>query len=182
MKTPFKWNSAASKLYNDPIGDGEPPSGVIALRFTKVESAALMRRESCGPPLQSDWFTMLSKDRVEPPSLDPQEFTLSDPEIVSRLVAEASSFQSIGEIPNTELQCQRIAEGTKLAFWAGNAGLYILAEDIVILNCRGVIDPSTLREKSEAWWGYWREYWRRKDSTTPMPKDYACEATIPLEE
>ena len=29
-------------------------------------------------------------------------------------------------------------------------------------------------------WDYWRVYWERRDRKDPLPKDYACEVTIPV--
>jgi hypothetical protein len=50
----------------------------------------------------------------------------------------------------------------------------------MLLNQEGIIPLSHIKDKSEKWWTYWREYWNAKNNGTPYPKDYACEVTIPI--
>ena len=33
---------------------------------------------------------------------------------------------------------------------------------------------------SARWWDYWHEYWEKRDTDRALPKDVACEITIPL--
>jgi hypothetical protein len=39
--------------------------------------------------------------------------------------------------------------------------------------------PKSDAGRTEKWWKYWEEYWRRKDTDNPMPDDPECEARIP---
>jgi len=176
----FQVEFGGVQLYIEPTEEGAAPSGIIALRFENLESAAFLLRESCGDRLPSDWFSLLAEDRVEPPSLSREEFWLTDAAMVSRAVADASSIKPVHSSVNPRLSA--IDGRSFLAFWAGNAGLYVVAERLSVLSHEGVIPPAVVQEKSDAWWAYWREYWRRKDAQDPMPRDYACEVTIPAGE
>ncbi len=44
----------------------------------------------------------------------------------------------------------------------------------------GELDPDQIVTAAGDWWEYWREYWRRRETDAPLPKDYACEVTIPI--
>jgi hypothetical protein len=56
----------------------------------------------------------------------------------------------------------------------------VRARKMSVLAHSGELTAEQVVESNQAWWGYWRECWRRKDSGSPMPEDYACEVTIPL--
>jgi len=36
-----------------------------------------------------------------------------------------------------------------------------------------------LETANEKWWAYWQEYWKRRESSSPLPRDYGCQGTIP---
>jgi hypothetical protein len=64
-----------------------------------------------------------------------------------------------------------------LAFWAGDVGLIIIAEDMTIHNIYGEIKIQEIGTLVSEWWDYWKEYWNVKDTQKALPKDYACEVT-----
>ena len=68
----------------------------------------------------------------------------------------------------------------KLAFRAGSVGLAVRANELTVISSSGEMSPEQIQQASEKWWAYWREYWNRRESDAPLPKDYACEVTIPL--
>ena len=43
----------------------------------------------------------------------------------------------------------------------------------------GALTGEELETANEKWWAYWREYWKRRESSSPLPRDYGCEVTIP---
>jgi len=67
-----------------------------------------------------------------------------------------------------------------MSFWAGNVGFFGFGRELKVFNSQGELSPDGVRSASEQWWEYWKRYWQQKDGPTPMPKDYACEVTIPL--
>ena len=34
---------------------------------------------------------------------------------------------------------------------------------------------------SRKWWEYWKNYWRLRGTRDALPKDFACEVTIPVD-
>jgi hypothetical protein len=66
-----------------------------------------------------------------------------------------------------------------LGFWAGQVGFVAVAESVALLSMQGEVDLASIPELHAKWWTYWKEYWARKDTADPMPRDYACEVCIP---
>jgi len=70
--------------------------------------------------------------------------------------------------------------GTFCAFWSGPVGLYVIAQSMTVWSHHGPIPFDAIQPMAHQWWKYWREYWDKKHTDKALPKDYACEATIPL--
>lgn len=110
--------------------------------------------------------------------MDHEAFTLTSAELCGRLTAKATSLRAlVGEPSNIQLPAPGEAF---LGFEAGPVGLVVAAESMGVVNHHGELDQQAVLESNRRWWAYWREYWRRKKSPDPLPRDYACEVTIPL--
>ena len=70
----------------------------------------------------------------------------------------------------------------RLAFWAGALGLVVGAAKMEMYNFQGQVTPEQVPEMRARWWAYWKEYWRVWDTPHALPRDYACEVTIPAGE
>ena len=70
----------------------------------------------------------------------------------------------------------------KLAFWSGAAGMRIEAAELRLFLMSGEIQLSNVALLHSDWWSYWKEYWKKLDTTEALPKDYACEVTIPIKQ
>jgi hypothetical protein len=171
----FQVEFGGTQLWNPPLGEGKPPSGQIALRFRKPRIIYFL---TLSDSVSEDWPEQLQRDKQGPFSVDHEAFTLTSPELCDRLVAKAVSVQAlVGEPGNTPLA----APGEVfLSFEAGPVGLVVTAESMGVLNHHGELEQEAVLESNRQCWSYWREYWRRKDSPDPLPRDYACEVTIPI--
>lgn len=163
-------------LWNPPLQEGSPPNGQIALRFSNPSFVGFLTRQARAK-LPKNWPENLQNDQMEPFNLSPDEFTLSDPKRLSEMVTEASRVKTL--VGTTATLASLPAEAGMLGFWAGSAGLVIAAEDMKIYGYSGPLSVEEAEASNRKWWDYWKEYWRRKDANDPMPKDYACEVTIP---
>ena len=68
----------------------------------------------------------------------------------------------------------------RLSFAAESAGLIVAGDTMGLHTSRGLVPVDEVEEMSRKWWVYWKEYWRRRGSDEPLPKDCACEVTIPI--
>ena len=55
---------------------------------------------------------------------------------------------------------------------------YILDQDKTSVLVRALTGEE-LETANEKWWAYWQEYWKRRESSSPLPRDYGCDVTIP---
>ena len=67
----------------------------------------------------------------------------------------------------------------KFSFAADPVGLIVVSNEMELLTQKGTIGIDEVEVLNEKWWGYWKEYWKRRDTENPMPRDYTCEVTIP---
>ena len=149
-----------------------PPRSTIALRFRMPSTVSFLRR-NISADLPEDWHLLLRDDKLEPFNLSHDDFVLGGEEIPAQMLAGASSeilyFSSVSA-----------GKSVRLAFWAGPVGMHIEAEDLGIVLMTGEISLEQFDKLHGDWWAYWKEYWKRRDTTNPMPKSYACEVTIPI--
>jgi hypothetical protein len=59
-------------------------------------------------------------------------------------------------------------------------GAIVRAEQFELVDMRGTIPLDQAPEMSRRWWSYWKDYWRVRGTKDAMPRDYACEVTIPM--
>ncbi len=171
----FQVEFGGTQIWNPPSGNDQPPSGRVALRFRAPRLVYFLTLEDDVP---SDWVDQLQRDELEPPSVAYEAFTLTSAEFCGQLVSKAINVRSlIGEPGVTALPTTSEA---LLGFEAGPFGLVVAAESMGVFNHHGELDAPAVLAAIQKWWEYWREYWRRRDTPVPMPRDYACEVTIPL--
>ena len=75
---------------------------------------------------------------------------------------------------------QFFSEKHKLVFYAQEYGLSISADEILIFTVDRDVTLAEIAEINSKWWQYWRKYHDMLPTSTPMPKDFACDVTIPL--
>jgi hypothetical protein len=171
----FQVEFNATQLWNSPTAEGKPPSNQIALRFRKPRLVYFL---SLSDAMPEDWPDRLQRDELEPFSVDHEAFTLTKADLCAQLVAKSTSVKSlVGERDNTPLPT---AEEAFLGFDSGPVGLVVAAESLGVFNHEGELDEKAVVASNQKWWAYWREYWLKKDTSAALPRDFACEVTIPL--
>lgn len=170
----FQVEFSGTQLWNPPRAEGAPPSSQIALRFRKPRLVLFLTMSGSMP---EDWHEKLQRDEIEPFRIDYDAFTLTSTEVCARLVANAKAARSL--VPDTASISMPAAQEAFLGFKAGSVGVVIASESVGVFNRIGELDQDAVLESGRRWWSYWREYWQRKHSSNPLPRDYACEVTIP---
>ena len=170
----FQVEFGGVQLWNPPRGEGQPPSSQVALRFRKPRLVYFLTLAEGVP---ADWPEQLQLDKLEPPGVGHSAFTLTSDVLCKQLIAGAVAVRAlVGEQGVTLLPKEGEA---LLGFQAGPFGLIVAAESVGVFNHHGELDPPSVVAAIRKWWDYWREYWQRKDTLDPLPRDYACEVTIP---
>ena len=167
----FQIEFGGVQFYEPPEDPSKPPRSTVALRFRNPSMIRFLRR---GAPddLPGDWHLQLRDDKLEPFNVSHEEFAVGG-HIDPQIIASASDIIEFFSSPPA-------GKSIQLAFWAGPVGMHIEAEEIGIILMSGEISLERFNELHGDWWAYWKEYWKRRDTSDPMPKSYACEVTIPI--
>lgn len=155
------------------------PIATLALSFDEPHEFAFLTRVDAGdvPP---DWPRQMAADSLDfdslPTSLSFQLVALNDRDCLSRVLAiphnEEWAIEPSAGVPH-EAQFH-------LAFWAGNVGAKVAADGLQLHTHDGPIELAEVSVLRDAWWTYWRAYWRRRGSSEALPYDPSCEVTIPF--
>jgi hypothetical protein len=157
-----------------------PPSSSIAIQFKGPKSISFLTKKNDNKINNELWYNLLANDKIGPFTCSHDQFTFTSDILISEILNEAKSTETIhGYKPNHN---QFINEKFKLAFWAGEYGLAISCDEIRLLSQKGIIELNMIQTLNTEWWNYWKRYWELRHTKDALPKDYACEATIPLQD
>lgn len=170
----FQVEFGGVQLWNPPTGKGKPPSDLLALCFRKPRLICFITLSSSIKP---DWPDKLQRDELEPFSVDHGKLTLTSIKACKDIVARAKQIRSLVGTPGDKPSPKR--GEAFIGFECRSVGLVVAAESMSILSHHGEMDETGVIAAHEKWWEYWKEYWDRRDTDDPMPRDYACEVTIP---
>ncbi|HWI64223.1 MAG TPA: hypothetical protein VNT75_20485 [Symbiobacteriaceae bacterium] len=171
----FQVEFGGVQLWTAPASPDRPPTGVVALRFVDP-SLVVFLTENQAHDVELNWPQQLHDDQLEPISISHDRFTLTSESAIAAMVKDCALDFRVGNLQELEAGQAEV----RLGFRAGPVGMVIRAKALVVLSSAGELSPDKIVEASTAWWAYWKEYWQRRDTENPLPKDYACEVTIPL--
>jgi hypothetical protein len=177
LPTVFQIEFGGTQLYFPPSDNSQPPSTQIAIQFRNPKSISFLTRRE----LKSDdanWFDDLHNDKMEAPTCSHEEFTFTDHSLMTAIIKDAKTIKTIHGYSPTDNLFQ--SEKYKLVFWAGDYGFAVSSEGIKLLTKDGRIELDQIPSVHSQWWTYWRKYWDLINTENALPKDYACEVTIPL--
>ena len=60
-------------------------------------------------------------------------------------------------------------------------GFIVGGDEIMIVGKKGKYAEEEIETLSRKWWEYWKNYWRLRGTRDALPKDFACEVTIPVD-
>jgi hypothetical protein len=172
----FQIEFGGTQLYFNPTSSDLPPQTQIALQFKYPSSVNFISKSKDTDNFQ--WTQDLHEDKIEPLSCSHGEFSFNNCDLTKSLLQQTTNFKTVyGNKPTTDsISFAPIS----LVFWCGDIGFAIIAKELKLLNHTGDIPLADISELNEKWWKYWRTYWDKRDTNEPMPKDYACDVTIPL--
>ena len=164
-----------TQLRLPPISPGQITSGQVAVRLRNPLIAMFLTGKAAALP--EDWPEAMQRDEYEPFNVEHDRFTFTSHDDALSYVADAASLKPI---VGTASDLSQHRGKSLVAFWAGSVGFVGVAESISLFDIKGEVDLATVPELHGKWWSYWKDYWSRRDTANSMPKDYACEVTIPL--
>jgi hypothetical protein len=166
-----------TQLYFPPTDNSLPPQTQIAIQFRNPKSISFLTRQELKID-NENWFHDLHNDKMEAPTCSHGEFTFTDHALMTTIINEAKTVKTIHGYPPTSNLF--LSEKYKLVFWASDYGFAVSSDDIKLLTKQGTVELDQIPSVHSQWWAYWRKYWDLIDTKNALPKDYACEVTIPL--
>lgn len=148
----------------------------IALRFQKPALIAFVERSGPTRPPR-DWQKRLAHDKWEPQPVGKGSLALCRAGAARAALREASRITvTYGENPpgNGWKACP-----ATLALWCGAVGVVVAADSLEIVTHMGKLPIEKVAVYHRAWWEYWKKYWSRVDTPSPLPYDGVCEVCIP---
>jgi len=169
----FQLEFGGVQIYEPPTDKTKPPSGLLALRFFRPSCVSFIRREIGADTLPLDWPRLLNADKIDPFAISNEQFALNDDVLGQAILGQAKD-------ETVHFTDASGGNDVKLAFWAGIAGMRIEAAEVRPVLLRGEVALSTIASLNRDWWAYWQDYWKKRETTDAMPKDFACEVTFPI--
>jgi hypothetical protein len=167
-----------TQLYFPVKDNSEPPGSHIAIQFINPKSISFLSINNDLTDDSEKWFDLLQQDKIESQVCSYDSFTFVDENLMKRIINDAKFVDTIlGYSPNDEAFFK---ENYKLTFWAGEFGFAVSSENIKFLTQEGEVKIEDIPSINSRWWKYWREYWNLKKTKRPLPENYACEVTIPM--
>ena len=172
----FQIEFGGTQLYFPPLSADNPPQTRIALQFQQPTSISFLNRGEGTADFA--WSQLLHDDQLDSPTCSYGEFSFGDGNQLTSLLQQATySHTILGYEPTAEAFLQ---EPVQLVFWCGDHGFAIAAQGLRLVTHSGGVALDQVPEVNREWWAYWRRYWDKKDTPEALPKDFACEVTIPL--
>ncbi|MBK9247230.1 MAG: hypothetical protein IPM69_03740 [Ignavibacteria bacterium] len=163
-----------------PSDTSEVLNSRIALKFKNPKSVSFISKQEHQTENNKQWFDQFHNDELGNQTCSYGEFSFTNHDIISSIVSQAIVIDTIhGYSPNDK---QFMAEKYQLAFWAGEFGIVIAADEIKFLGDDGIIELEQIPKLNEQWWTYWKKYHELRNSENALPIDYRCELTIPFSE
>lgn len=176
-KDMFHIEFAGAQLFFPPIEKGTIPTSILGLQFLDIKCIARLSKDTLVLNENVEWFDNIQKDLSKPFPLAPGSLTLSNPKKVLEFLNSAHQITFFkGDME--DIQSLNTAE-TFIGFWAGTAGMIIIAKEMKLTSHHGKVKLNDIPELNEKWWNYWKEYWDKKLSGNPIPYDYNCEIIVP---
>jgi hypothetical protein len=166
-----------TQLYFPPADNSQPPLTQIAIQFRNPKSISFLTRREIESDNQN-WFNDLHDDKMEAPTCSYDFFTFTDNLLMTEIINEAKTIKTIHGYSPTDNLFQ--SEKYKLVFWAGDYGFAVSSDEIKLLTKHGKVELEQIPTVHSEWWTYWKKYHDLKDTKNALPKDYACEVTIPI--
>jgi len=165
-----------TQLYFPPASVSEPPNSQIVIQLKNPKPISFLTMKESLDESEEKWFDKLHDDKIQHLSCS-RYFTFTDDKLIAEIINDAKTITTIhGYSPKYE---NFLSEKYKLSFWAGNYGFAAASEKIRIFAKSGEIAIKQIPAVNSEWWIYWRKYWDLRNTKNPLPKDYACEVTIP---
>ncbi len=162
------------QLYDDTKDEKEThTTDVLAVRFYGHVFAVFLDDLN-----DENWHERFRDDDSILYPVDTYDMTFDDRKEVESLLNDYRNQVPIKDFkgPETLLTAKHI-----LCARCDEVGFVVGGDEIEIAGKKGKYTEEEIEPLSRKWWEYWKDYWRLRGTRDALPKDYACEVTIPVD-
>lgn len=163
-------------LYNETKKNKQARSSSIAIGFFGNAFLIYLDNDEV-----QNWYDLLHEDAIDPYTLDSDGIKFDDKDYAIKLLDKFKKrhgpFHSADEAINTIINAKELLTGT-----SGNVGFIIGGDICKVFGSKDDYSDDEIKEASEKWWEYWKDYWAKRGKKDAYDEDYACEVMIPFEQ
>ena len=165
------------QLYDASKSGKEPhTTDVIAIRFIGNVFAVFL--DDLDEVEAKPWYERFYDDEIPAFECDGYELEFNNPEYAQKVYDEYGNHTPITPFDGVDT-----LRGAKylIAAKCGDTGVIAGGDRIQVVSKTAAILEEDIEPLSRKWWEYWKEYWRLRGTKDALPKDQACEVTIPVD-
>ena len=149
---------------------------VIAIRFFGNVFAVFL--DDLTEDAVKPWYERFYDDEIPAFECDGYELEFDDPEYAREVYNEYKN-----KTPKTAFDGLNTLIGANhlIAVKCGDTGVVAGGDRIEVVSKNASISEEDIERLSRKWWDYWEKYWRLRGTRDALPKDPACEVTIPVD-
>lgn len=194
------------QLYMPTIKTQEPHSSNIALRFSgntflsfydlgNLEEITLENKFDKEQSKDTSWYELLANDELKPFKISTDEFSFGDYELIKNIVENYKREIRVlytPEYKDAKAPISQIVEldhvlSFRASFYSDektknykkSVAVVVGGNHLDIFDAHGQVEENKIKDKSNRWWVYWHDYWKKKQTPEEYKKDIACETFPP---
>ena len=149
---------------------------VIAIRFFGNVFAVFL--DNLDEDTVKPWYERFYDDEIPAFECDGYELQFDNPEYAQEVYDGYRNQTPVTPFEGTDTLT---TAHHLIAAKCGNAGIVAGGDRMEVVHKNGSISEEEIEPLSRKWWEYWKKYWRVRGTHDALPKDRACEVTIPVD-
>ena len=149
---------------------------VIAVRFRGNVFAVFL--DDLTEDTEQPWYELLYEDKIPAFECNGYELKFDSPEYAEKVY---DGYRN--RTPVTPFEGMDTFRSAKhlIAAKCSEAGIVAGGDRIEVVTQNGILPEEEIGPLAAKWWEYWKTYWRLRGTRGALPKDWACEVTIPVD-
>ena len=164
------------QLYDESKPEKDPHTmDVIAIRFLGNVFAVFL--DNLEEDAEKPWYERFHDDEIPAFECDEYELNFDDPEYAHTVYNAYRNRTKITPFDGIDILN---SAGHLIAAKCGDTGIVAGGDRMEVVSRNAAISEEEIEPLSRKWWEYWKQYWRLRGTRNALPKDRACEVTIPV--
>ena len=165
------------QLYDESKSENDPRTmDVIAIRFFGNVFAVFL--DDLDDDAAKPWYERFHDDEIAAFECEGYELEFDNPEYAEKVY---DGYRNRIAITSFDGMDTLRSANHLIAVKCGDVGVVAGGDRIAAVSKNASIAEGEIEPLSRKWWEYWKKYWRLRGTRDALPKDQACEVTIPVD-